>query len=65
MPDGRTPAPGGWNRIAVIVKDLDATVARLNQLRTSFRNELVSGPGGRQILIDDPSGNPIELFEPR
>ncbi|MBA3726079.1 MAG: VOC family protein [Armatimonadetes bacterium] len=65
MPNGRTPAPGGWNRIAVIVEDLDAAVSRLKELETPFRNEPVSGPGGRQVLIDDPSGNPIELFEPR
>lgn len=65
MPDGRSPQPGGWNRFVIEVDDLDATVEHLKQFNARFRNEIVSGPGGRQILVDDPSGNPIELFEPR
>src|SRR3954465_10418642 len=64
MPDGRTPAPGGWNRIPFTVEDIEAAVGRLRAAGLSFRNEIVSGPGGRQILLDDPSGNPIELFQP-
>jgi predicted enzyme related to lactoylglutathione lyase len=65
MPDGRKPEPGGWSRIVIEVDDLDATVARLRESGAHFRNDIVSGPGGRQILCDDPSGNPVELFEPR
>jgi catechol 2,3-dioxygenase-like lactoylglutathione lyase family enzyme len=64
MPDGRRPEPGGWNRIHFIVDDLDAEVARLTAAGVTFRNEIVRGPGGAQILIEDPSGNPIELFQP-
>jgi catechol 2,3-dioxygenase-like lactoylglutathione lyase family enzyme len=64
MPDGRQPGPGGWNRIHLIVDDIDGEVDRLRAAGLSFRNEVVSGPGGRQILLDDPSGNPIELFQP-
>jgi len=64
MPDGRRPGPGGWNRIHLIVDDIDAEVERLRSAGLSFRNEIVSGPGGKQILVDDPSGNPIELFQP-
>jgi len=64
MPDGRRPAPGGWNRIHLIVDDIAADVERLRAAGLTFRNEIVSGPGGQQILIDDPSGNPIELFQP-
>jgi catechol 2,3-dioxygenase-like lactoylglutathione lyase family enzyme len=64
MPDGRTPAPGGWNRIHFIVEDIEADVERLRAAGLTFRNEIVSGPGGRQIVLDDPSGNPIELFQP-
>jgi predicted enzyme related to lactoylglutathione lyase len=64
MTDGEQPAPGGWNRIHFIVDDLDAEVARLNAAGASFRNEMVEGPGGKQILLIDPSGNFIELFEP-
>jgi catechol 2,3-dioxygenase-like lactoylglutathione lyase family enzyme len=64
MPDGRTPGPGGWNRIHFIVEDIAAEVERLRSAGVPFRNEIVSGPGGRQILVDDPSGNPIELFQP-
>jgi catechol 2,3-dioxygenase-like lactoylglutathione lyase family enzyme len=65
MPDGRRPEPGGWNRIHLIVDDLAAEVERLRAAGLAFRNEIVSGPGGRQILVDDPAGNPIELFQPR
>jgi catechol 2,3-dioxygenase-like lactoylglutathione lyase family enzyme len=64
MPDGRTPAPGGWNRIHFIVDDIAADVERLRAAGLTFRNDIVSGPGGRQILVEDPSGNPIELFQP-
>lgn len=64
MPDGRTPAPGGWNRIHCVVEDIAGDVERLRAAGLTFRNEIVSGPGGRQILLDDPSGNPIELFQP-
>ena len=64
MPDGRQPEPGGWNRIHLIVEDIAAEVERLRAAGLTFRNDIVSGPGGRQILIDDPSGNPIELFQP-
>jgi catechol 2,3-dioxygenase-like lactoylglutathione lyase family enzyme len=64
MPDGRTPGPGGWNRIHFIVADLAAEVEGLRAAGVRFRNDIVSGPGGRQILLDDPSGNPIELFQP-
>jgi len=65
MPDGRRPVPGGWNRIHLIVDDLEAEVARLRSAGVRFRNEIVTGPGGSQIVLDDPSGNPIELFTPR
>ena len=65
MPDGRRPAPGGWNRIHLIVEDLSAEVDRLRAAGVHFRNDIVTGPGGSQILLDDPSGNPIELFRPR
>src|SRR6188508_3685894 len=64
MPDGRTPEPGGWNRIHFVVDDIDAEVERLRAAGVGFRNDIVSGPGGRQILVDDPSGNSIEIFEP-
>jgi catechol 2,3-dioxygenase-like lactoylglutathione lyase family enzyme len=64
MPDGRQPGPGGWNRIHFVVEDIDGEVRRLRDAGVDFRNEIVTGPGGRQILIDDPSGNPIELFQP-
>ena len=64
MPDGRQPVPGGWNRIHLIVDDIAAEVARLRAARVAFRNEIVKGPGGSQVLIEDPSGNPIELFQP-
>jgi catechol 2,3-dioxygenase-like lactoylglutathione lyase family enzyme len=64
MPDGRQPGPGGWNRIHLIVEDIQGEVERLRAAGLSFRNEIVTGPGGSQILLDDPSGNPIELFQP-
>lgn len=64
MPDGRVPEPGGWNRIQIEVQDLSSTVARLREADASFRNEIVSGRGGQQILLDDPAGNAIELFQP-
>jgi catechol 2,3-dioxygenase-like lactoylglutathione lyase family enzyme len=64
MPDGRKPEPGGWNRIQIEVHDLAALVETLRTGGAHFRNDIVSGNGGRQILLDDPSGNPIELFEP-
>src|SRR5688572_754039 len=64
MPDGRTPGPGGWNRIHFIVEDIDAEVARLRDAGATFRNDIVTGPGGKQILLEDPSGNVVELFQP-
>jgi catechol 2,3-dioxygenase-like lactoylglutathione lyase family enzyme len=64
MPDGRQPGPGGWNRIHLLVEDIEAKVERLRDAGLGFRNEIVTGPGGSQILLDDPSGNPIELFQP-
>ena len=64
MPDGRQPAAGGWNRIHLIVDDIAAEVDRLRAAGLTFRNDIVTGPGGQQVLIDDPSGNPIELFQP-
>jgi catechol 2,3-dioxygenase-like lactoylglutathione lyase family enzyme len=64
MPDGRTPGPGGWNRIHLIVEDIAGEVERLRAAGLTFRNDIVSGPGGQQILLEDPSGNPIELFQP-
>jgi catechol 2,3-dioxygenase-like lactoylglutathione lyase family enzyme len=64
MPDGRQPGPGGWNRIHLLVEDIEAEVERLRVAGLGFRNEIVTGPGGSQILLDDPSGNPIELFQP-
>jgi catechol 2,3-dioxygenase-like lactoylglutathione lyase family enzyme len=65
MPDGRVPGPGGWNRIHLIVGDLAGEVERLRAAGVSFRNDIVSGPGGQQILLEDPSGNVVELFQPR
>ena len=65
MPDGRQPQPGGWNRIVVEVEDLDVAVAGMRAGGVSFRNDIVAGPGGRQILCEDPSGNVVELFEAR
>jgi catechol 2,3-dioxygenase-like lactoylglutathione lyase family enzyme len=64
MPDGRQPGPGGWNRIHLIVDNIETEVERLRGAGLSFRNDIVKGPGGSQILVDDPSGNPIELFQP-
>jgi catechol 2,3-dioxygenase-like lactoylglutathione lyase family enzyme len=64
MPDGRKPAPGGWNRIHLIVEDLAGEIERLRTAGLHFRNDIVTGPGGSQILLDDPSGNAIELFQP-
>ena len=76
MPDGRQPEPGGWNRIHLLVDELAPTVvvspsppdqvlSRLREAGLSFRNDIVKGPGGSQILVDDPAGNPVELFQPR
>ena len=64
MPDGRKPGPGGWNRIHLIVDDIGAEVARLRAAGVNFRSDIVNGPGGRQIVLDDPAGNPVELFTP-
>jgi catechol 2,3-dioxygenase-like lactoylglutathione lyase family enzyme len=64
MPDGRKPEPGGWNRIQLEVDDLASKVETLRKLGARFRNDIVTGFGGKQILLDDPAGNPIELFEP-
>jgi len=64
MPDGRQPGPGGWNRIEFVVDDLAAEVERLRAVGVRFRSDVVRGPGGAQIVFDDPSGNPIELFQP-
>ncbi|HEV2258546.1 MAG TPA: VOC family protein [Streptosporangiaceae bacterium] len=64
MPDGRKPGPGGWNRIHFIVGDLAAEVARLRAAGVRFRNDIVTGPGGQQIVLEDPAGNPVELFQP-
>ena len=64
MPDGRRPGPGGWNRIHLIVEDLSSEVNRLRAAGVHFRNDIVTGPGGAQILLEDPAGNPIELFQP-
>jgi catechol 2,3-dioxygenase-like lactoylglutathione lyase family enzyme len=63
MPDGRRPEPGGWNRISLPVDDIDAEVDRLRAAGVHFRNDVVTGVGGKQILLEDPSGNPIELFQ--
>ncbi len=64
MPDGRIPEPGGWNRLVIQVDDLTSLVETLRGEGTHFRNEIISGPGGKQILAEDPAGNPIELFQP-
>ena len=64
MPDGRKPEPGGWNRFVIEVGDLDALVTQLRGAGVPFRNDIVSGPGGKQILCEDPSGNVVELFQP-
>jgi catechol 2,3-dioxygenase-like lactoylglutathione lyase family enzyme len=63
MPDGAVPEPGGWNRVHFVVDDLDAEVARLREAGVPFRNDVVTGPGGSQILVEDPSGNLVELFQ--
>jgi catechol 2,3-dioxygenase-like lactoylglutathione lyase family enzyme len=65
MPDGTTPSPGGWNRIHFVVDDIEAEVERLRAAGASFRSDIVRGPGGAQIVLDDPSGNPVALFQPR
>jgi predicted enzyme related to lactoylglutathione lyase len=65
MPDGSEPVPGGWNRVQIQVDDLEAEIKRLHAAGLKFRNQIVKGPGGAQILLDDPSGNPVELFQPR
>jgi catechol 2,3-dioxygenase-like lactoylglutathione lyase family enzyme len=64
MPDGRQPEPGGWNRLVVQVDAISDVVERLRASGVPFRNDVVTGPGGKQILVEDPSGNPVELFEP-
>jgi catechol 2,3-dioxygenase-like lactoylglutathione lyase family enzyme len=64
MPDGRSPEPGGWNRIHFVVEDIESEVERLRAAGVTFRNEIIKGPGGQQIVLEDPAGNPIELFQP-
>jgi catechol 2,3-dioxygenase-like lactoylglutathione lyase family enzyme len=64
MPDGRRPEPGGWNRIHLLVTDIDTEVAKLRAAGIQFRSDVITGPGGRQIVLDDPAGNPVELFQP-
>jgi catechol 2,3-dioxygenase-like lactoylglutathione lyase family enzyme len=64
LPDGRTPEPGGWNRIHLVVDDLAAEIERLQGAGLTFRSDVVTGPGGSQVVLDDPAGNPIELFQP-
>ena len=64
MPDGRQPEPGGWNRIHFIVDDIAAEVEHLRAAGLTFRNDIIEGPGGQQVLLEDPAGNPIELFQP-
>jgi catechol 2,3-dioxygenase-like lactoylglutathione lyase family enzyme len=64
MPGGTLPQPGGWNRFQLEVEDIEATVARLREHGARFRNEIITGVGGKQILLEDPAGNPIELFQP-
>ena len=65
MPDGSRPTAGGWNRLQLIVDDIASEVARLRAAGVTFRNDIVRGPGGQQILVEDPSGNVVELFQPR
>lgn len=65
MPDGRVPEPGGWNRLVIEVGDIAAQVATLRAASVRFRNDIVTGPGGSQVVVEDPSGNPIELFQAR
>lgn len=64
MPDGSVPQPGGWNRFSIEVDDIESTTQALRRAGVVFRNEIITGVGGRQVLVDDPSGNPVELFEP-
>lgn len=64
MPDGRIPQPGGWNRFVIEVDDIETLVVAMKKEGISFRNEIITGPGGKQILAEDPSGNPIEIFQP-
>ncbi len=64
MPDGTKPGPGGWNRIHLLVDDIETEVARLRDAGAQFRNDIIKGPGGKQILLQDPSGNLVELFQP-
>lgn len=64
MPDGAKPGPGGWNRIHLIVEDIETEVARLRAVGAPFRNDILEGPGGKQVLLQDPSGNVVELFQP-
>lgn len=64
MPDGQRPGPGGWNRIEFLVEDIAAEVERLRAEGVTFRNEIVTGPGGKQVLVEDPSGNAVEIFQP-
>jgi hypothetical protein len=64
MPDGTMPQPGGWNRFQLEVADIEATVAELREHGARFRNDIITGVGGKQTLVDDPSGNPVELFQP-
>ncbi len=64
MPDGARPSPGGWNRIHLIVADIETEVARLREAGAPFRNDILEGPGGKQVLVQDPSGNVVELFQP-
>ena len=64
MPDGRKPEPGGWNRLVIEVEDIETLAASMKSAGVLFRNDIIAGPGGRQILAEDPSGNPIEIFRP-
>ncbi|MET7423134.1 VOC family protein [Dactylosporangium sp. NPDC005555] len=64
MPDGSRPHPGGWNRIHLIVRDIDTEAAQLRAAGVVFRSDVITGPGGKQIVMDDPAGNPVELFQP-
>ena len=65
MPDGRSPVPGGWNRFVIEIDDIQKLYGQLKVAGVPFRNEIISGPGGQQVVCEDPSGNPIELFQPR
>ena len=65
MPDGRQPVAGGWNRLVIEVRDIESSVSRLLAANVPFRNSIISGPGGSQVLCEDPSGNPVEIFQPR